>query len=358
MLNKSFRFFCFLGIVFSANLCRGEFVCSLQNLVSDAARQQHGCRYFDLDGNGVDEVLVPLSQITFPQDDQQYAIARKDENGAWIWVKRSIENDDYQPNIAIVRLQNEDVFVAIDSTDQKKRAFSVWNPVSGLYGFYSLTENGLKSYSREQLLKYLRIGEFRLLKELQVLPEQSNHAIINKLVALRLTEGGYVSACISESSVISIYWTPDTCGAKHNAFPQALISIPVAFRDRIAGVIFHGKGEQRLGILFNENAGGIPNCCLYGTPGENLLEVNRFAKLEKHTFLEKTDKKILTEFFVDDGRVREGKAFPVIWFEQDQYGFQVAGQNNMFRVNSDTLIDFFSCVEKSRRCLNLSKFYF
>ena len=335
MLNKSFRFFCLLCIVFSASLCRGEFVCSLQCLESDIARQ-HGCRYFDLDGNGVDEVLVPLSQNTFPQDDRQYAIARKDENGAWTWVKMSIENDDSQPNIAIVRLQTEDVFVAIDSSNQKRRAFSVWNPVGGLYGFYSLTENGLKSYSREQLLKYLRIGEFRLLKGLQVIPEQSNHAIKNKLVALRLTEDGYVSACLSENSVISIYWTPDTCGAKYNALPQTLISIPVAFRHKIAGVIFHGKGDQRLGILFDENASGTPDCCLHGTLGKSLLEGDRFVKLEKYTFSKKTDKKILTEFFADDGRICERKALPVIWFEQGQHGFQVVSQNNVFGVNSQT----------------------
>lgn len=335
ILNNSLRFFCLLlGIVLSANLCRGEFVCSLQCLESDIARQ-HGCRYFDLDGNGVDEVLVPSSQITFPQDDHQYAIARKDENGAWAWVKKSIENDDSQPNIAIVRLHTEDVFVAIASANQKRRAFAVWNPVGGLYGFYSLTENGLKSYSREQLLKYLRIGEFRLLKELQVIPEQSNHAIKNKLVALQLMEDGYVSVSLLRNSIISIYWTPDTCGGKYNAFPNALLTIPIAFRDKIASVIFHGKEEQLLGILFDENAAGTPDCWMYGSPSnENLLEATRFATLEKHTFSEKTDKKIFTEFFIDDGRVHEGKTLPVIWFDRDQYGFRAVNPKNISSANA------------------------
>lgn len=338
MLNKSLKFFCLLSIVFSANLCGGELACSLLDLESDSAIQQE-CRYLDLDGDGVDEALVPLRQIDPPSLYRQYGIARKNESGAWDWVKTYKEKDDSSENIATIIFSCREPVVAFDSVFEKKRGFSVWNPVSGIHGFYCLTETGLEKCSRERLLTYLRVGEFRLLKGLRVIPEQSDCTNIKeKVVALRLAEDGCVSASIHRGSVISIYWTPDTCGAKYNAFPQPLLTIPIEFQDKIAGVIFHGKGELRLGILFDEDAGGASDCHLYGSPAYgNLLDAKRFSTLERYAFSEKTDEKVLTEFFSDDGRVREGKVFSVIWFERNQYGFRAVRQKNMAGANSDSV---------------------
>lgn len=339
-----------LGIAFSVILCGGGVSCSIQDGAGtrtgnnflcgeevsraipdsgfDPATKQ-GCRYLDLDGDGVNEALVPLREmdpgIDPPSLYRFYGIARKNANGAWEFVKKDGAADDSPENLETLIFSCLDPLIAFDSTDGK-RVFSVWNVVRGIFGFYSLTEKGVTKHPREQVLVHLRVGEIRFLKGLKVIPEQTFEPESHKIVALRLGEDGYISVRKGEN-FISIDWTSDTCGAKYNAFPMPLFSIRSQFRSRIAGVILHGKDEQRLGILFDENAAGTPDGYLYGSPADgNQLAEKRFKSLERYAFSKETDEKILTEFFEDDGRVCEGKPLPVIWFKRNPYGFHAVLQ--------------------------------
>ncbi len=289
------------------------------------------CRYLDLDGDGFDEVLFPLQRQVDPCDPRYttYGISRKNAEGIWVTVMKEGEKGESTENLATIIVRNSESFVAFDGKDSRgvvERVFSLRDVRYGLGGFYSLTPKGLIRRSRESILRSLSVGEFAFLKGLKIIQETSDEEsyVPSKASALRLTSYGSLNV-YRYAEILTLSVIADTQGGRNMASPMDFFSFPVKFRGDIVGVVFPRGNETRVGVLFKEDLLYNPIFLHVNIRGKRnyKLRPEYVSVLDRILYSDKKYEKIFTEYFPDDGQMREGKSFPVIWFDISPVSWEI-----------------------------------
>ena len=323
----SFLTACFLGIFSleaesnAAISWRSEENKSLRERLD--VTEKTDCRYLDFDGDGFDEVLFPLAEQAEPFDSRYpvYGVARRNAAGEWVPLKKKGTKKESDENLVTMRIGYANSFVAFDDSDWSggvRRVFAEMDSRYGISGFSALTQEGFVGYSREQILRSFGIGEFDFLKRLKIIRERSDFPQRNygKERALRLTNYGNLHA-YSYADTSFLAWMYDTQGGRFQAVPLVFFTFPMKMKDIVAGVVLPREDETRVGILFKEELLSNPDlfrCEISGKDRYKLL-ADTASILDWLQFLDKKHEKIFTEFFPDNGALKDGEKYPVIWAE-------------------------------------------